>query len=271
MQENFAGTIFDLGLHKGEDAEFYLKKSFRVIGVDANADLCQAAAEKLRPFIETGQFVIVNKAIAPQSGTITFYRNVSSVWGTVSPDWADRNERRGYANSTEMVEAITMADLVRDYGVPYYLKIDIEGMDMVALRGLQDFEERPSYVSIESDKDSFRELRREITTLLELGYDRFKVVPQKTISKQRLPKPAREGIYIDHRFPFGSSGAFGEEAPGTWMSADQAIEAYRPIFLRYALTGFDPFVTNRVIRKILRLTGFDSGWYDTHAKHSSLP
>lgn len=269
MAESDQGLIFDLGLHKGEDADFYLKKGFRVVGVDASPQLCAEVADKLRPHVESGRLTIVNKAIAKEAGSITFYNNESSVWGTVNPDWADRNARRGYANREITVEAITMADLVRDHGVPYYLKIDIEGMDLVALNGLQAFAERPSYVSIESDKDSFRELRREITSLSDLGYDLFKIVPQRTISRQKLPKPPREGLYVDHRFPFGSSGAFGEETPGRWLTADQAIEAYRPIFLRYALTGYDPFVTSRVARKLLRLAGFDAGWYDTHARHSS--
>jgi len=86
------------------------------------------------------------------------------------------------------------------------------------------------------------------------------------VPKQRLPKPAREGEYVDHEFVEGSSGAFGEEAPGKWMSASDAIEAYRPIFLRYALTGDDPFLRNRLLKKILRRIGFRASWYDTHAK-----
>lgn len=32
--------IFDVGLHKGFDTSYYLKKGFTVIGVEARADLC---------------------------------------------------------------------------------------------------------------------------------------------------------------------------------------------------------------------------------------
>ena len=33
--------IFDVGLHKGEDAAYYLRKGFRVVGIDANPDLIE--------------------------------------------------------------------------------------------------------------------------------------------------------------------------------------------------------------------------------------
>jgi FkbM family methyltransferase len=260
-------TIFDLGVHKGEDAEFYLKKGYKVVGVDANADLCQEVRDRLRDFAD--QLVIINAAIAREPGEVTFYRNESTVWGTTMPDWAERNARRGFGNTAERVKAITMAELIDRFGAPFYCKIDIEGADLIALEGLRDHEERPPYVSIESDKDSFRELRREISLLKSLGYDRFKIVPQRIVHKQKLPIPAKHGHSIRHQFTFGSSGAFGEEAPGRWMTAEETIEAYRPIFLRYALTGYDPFVRSRVIRKLLRLSGFNAGWFDTHARHAS--
>ncbi len=44
------------------------------------------------------------------------------------------------------------------YGVPHYLKIDIEGMDTECLKALLPFDVRPDYVSIESDKLSFDKL-----------------------------------------------------------------------------------------------------------------
>ena len=31
--------IYDVGMHKGEDTEFYLRKGFRVIAIEADPDL----------------------------------------------------------------------------------------------------------------------------------------------------------------------------------------------------------------------------------------
>ena len=41
------GIIVDVGLHLGEDAEYYAKRGYTVIGYEANPDLCEIAAKKL--------------------------------------------------------------------------------------------------------------------------------------------------------------------------------------------------------------------------------
>lgn len=260
--------IFDLGLHHGEDTEFYLAKGFRVVAVDANAQLCAEVGARLASHVRSGALTIVNRAIALEPGEITFYENAYSAWGTVDASWAARNRRLGSDFRERTVTATTMAQLLAEHGTPYYAKIDIEGMDMVALAGFGAVARAPQYVSIESDKVSFRALRHEFETLTELGYDRFKLVSQRDVPKQRLPDPPREGSYIAHSFELGSSGAFGEETPGRWLTADNAIDAYRRVFLQYALTGDDPFIRSKLLRGALKAVGFRGNWHDTHAKHS---
>jgi hypothetical protein len=189
-------------------------------------------------------------------------------WETLYPDWAERNRRLGASSIERTVTAIEMGALIEKHGTPYYVKIDIEGADMVAVNGLAVAPIRPKFVSVESNKTSFLELRREFADLQALGYDRFKVVPQLTVTRQRLPRPPREGAPTEHRFPYGASGAFGEEVPGDWLTAEDAIEAYRPIFLRYALVGDDPLIRSKWVRRALWFSGYKAGWYDTHAKIS---
>ena len=38
MRQNL--LIFDIGCHLGEDSEFYLRKGFKVVAVEANPELC---------------------------------------------------------------------------------------------------------------------------------------------------------------------------------------------------------------------------------------
>ena len=47
--------IYDVGLHKGEDAEFYLRKGFRVVAFEADPDLIAFCRERLKEFIDQGQ------------------------------------------------------------------------------------------------------------------------------------------------------------------------------------------------------------------------
>ena len=47
--------IFDVGLHKGEDTEFYLKKGFKVVGIEANPLLYQQARERFSEAVNAGR------------------------------------------------------------------------------------------------------------------------------------------------------------------------------------------------------------------------
>jgi FkbM family methyltransferase len=260
-------TVFDVGLHKGEDAEFYLKKGFRVIGVEANPELCRSTGERLKNYMDSGQLTIVNRAVADRCGAVEFYTNDISEWGTISPEWVSRNERLGHPPLQKiMVESTTLAALVQQFGAPYFIKIDIEGMDIPALRSLAGSDERPKYVSIESEKVSFGALRQEFALFQDMGYDRFKIVPQHLVHRQKPQSPSREGQFTDHSFQFGASGLFGDEAPGEWITANEAIDRYKSIFLRYHLAGDDPLVRSRMARAVLRRAIGFVGWYDTHAR-----
>lgn len=260
--------IFDIGLHEGEDTEFYLKKGFRVVAVEANPDLSKLVEDKLCKYIESGQLTIVNAAITDKAGPIAFYINEQkTVWGTTSSEWADRNERLGTTSRKITVDGIEFRKLLEDFGTPYYLKIDIEGADLLCVEALGTVLSRPKYVSIESNKTSWKGLVNEFELLAGLGYSKFKIVDQGLVKTQVAPLPAKEGGSIEHTFSPGSSGLFGEEAPGSWLTQKAAIRAYRKIFFKYFLFGDDGILLRfRNFPLLWRLANMgDINWYDTHA------
>jgi FkbM family methyltransferase len=275
--------IYDVGLHKGEDTDFYLKKGFRVIAFDANPDLVAQCNSRFSDAVKNKQLTIVHGAIFDSSSnkedanTIKFYRNKDkSDWGTVSADFANRNEFLGTSNEIIDVPVVDFSECLAKFGIPHYLKIDIEGMDTVCLTALRHFANKPDYVSIESNKKSFEKLIEELDLLVELGYSKFKAVQQDGISRQKEPNPSKEGTYVGYRFQNGSSGMFGEDLPYKWKDYDKILSQYRRIFLRYKLFG-DYGILNiglpfRVFRKLVYivLRKHLPGWYDTHARHSAV-
>jgi FkbM family methyltransferase len=280
--EKHADLIYDVGLHKGEDTEFYLKKGFRVIAFEANPDLIRHCAKKFAQELLTERLVIIKGAIVDPGdidaeGYTSFYVNAQqSIWGTAKGNWVARNEKAATEHTQIRVPAVDFAAMLERFGIPYYMKIDIEGCDRICLQALLHFEQRPDYLSIESEKADFSELREEFRLLRKLGYDRFKAVQQANVYRSSPPVPAREGKDIAHRFAEGASGVFGEETSGEWRDEARALDDYARIFKRYRRFGDDSVMRRfrlgrKVLKRVQRITGWSlPGWYDTHAKHSSV-
>ena len=273
--------VYDVGMHKGEDTDYYIKKGFRVIGFEAEPNLVAHCRNRFSDEIEKGRLIIIEGAITelPIRGTkgrtIRFYRNKDkSTWSTVAGDCAHRYESLGTSNEIIEVPVVDFSEHLDKYGVPHYLKIDIEGMEMVCLRALINVEQRPDYVSIESDRVSFGNVVEELNLLIKLGYTRFKAIQQSGISHQIEPNPSKERCYVDYQFQEGSSGLFGEDLPHKWKDYEQILNAYKVIFLQYKLFAdkWRKYFVVKVLAKVLSmiLRKPIAGWHDTHAKHSSV-
>lgn len=275
------GLIFDVGMHKGQDTDFYLKKGFRVIGFEANPENAAFCRTRFAEAVGDGRLTIVEGAIAENPsanghrGKIRFYRNENhSLWGSTSEDWAYRNEVMGTTHEVIEVDAVDFGECLAKFGVPHYLKADIVGSEMICLRALLGFENKPDYLSIRSEKVIFRRLETEFDLLEELDYGEFKAVRQDFDHlKISVSSPGGDSPYA---FEEGASGPFGEQTAGDWKGREAVLKDYRKVFVLYWLFGDysyliqtqrgQKFITQleRVVRKSL------PGWYDTHARHSSL-
>jgi len=270
--------VYDIGMHDGDDSAFYLAKGFRVVAVEADPELCASATDRFRSFIECGELTIVNRAIAEKAGPITFFRSTVSGWSTVVEALNRDNLARGVAADSLVVDGMTLADLVAAHGDPFYLKIDIEGMDHAALRSLVESPVRPRYLSMETSFARWPKLasvRRDLELLTGLGYDRFKIVDEAQVPEQVPPDPPRAGRFVAHTFSDNASGLFGEEAPGEWLDAAAALEVFRRLCRQNWLPLLlyrDIRIYRYYVRIMRRLTGksLNLDWYDIHAKHSSV-
>lgn len=260
--------IYDVGAHKGEDSAFYLKLGYKVVAVEANPELAMLLSERFAREAADGRFILVDKAIGA-GGPVTFYVNlIESVWGTTDPEWARRNEDLGAASDPITIESVRFSDLLREQGCPDYLKVDVEGADMLCIEGLRGTDCRPRFLSIESNKTSWRDLKREFDVLESLGYDRFKIVNQKKHRPGRFRTVG--GELAAHEFEEGATGPFGEMLPGRWLSRKEALRRYARIFAVYKMLG-DNTPLERLLKNIpvaRRLLSLVS-WYDTHATSAS--
>jgi FkbM family methyltransferase len=260
-------------MHRGDDTEFYLRRGFDVVGLEANPHLVQMLVEKFQPELSAGRLTIIGKALNDRPGHAKFMVSSKSEWGTLSHTFADRNAAQGVSAHEIEVECVLFADILREYGVPYYLKIDIQGCDSLCLDALGEFSQRPRFLSISSCATApgcgFRDTLKELQRLRALGYRWFKYVDQGAIPG-RNDYLTGEDEPISHTFAQYSSGPFGKDLAGPWQS--YAAAAVRGLLLR----GFDDLCGQngrlygrrglwRLRDMRARLTGRAEHWYDLHA------
>jgi FkbM family methyltransferase len=234
--------IFDIGACEGNDTAYYLSRAFRVVAVEANPSLVSQLETRFAQEAESGSLTIVGACITVAAGETSFWVcDDVNEWSSCHLDIASRENAKHHAVT---VPGVCFRALLENYGVPFYCKIDIEGNDRLCLQELTATT-KPMFVSFEmphSDADVDLEILR------SLGYTRFKVVsqvsraqPVKFLSQAAaaLPAGGRDLLLrLDRRlrgkyraetwiFPFGSSGAFGEDTPGPWRSSTYVLETWR--------------------------------------------
>ena len=235
-----APLIYDVGLCDGGDTEFYLAKGFRVVAIEANPALVEAAKQRFARHIKEGRLTIVETAIGPAKGRVELDVHISNPhWSSIV---ASRREQMDGALQTIEVDCTTLDLVLREHGIPYYLKIDIEESDLDAIKSLKSLSELPAYVSAEAHSRDIAE------TLFELGYKRFQLVDQRLKNELRLwPWAWREGRYVWVRFNDRHSGTFGRELPGRWVTIDEV------------LADFD------ALRRTVPMLRGTATWHDFHA------
>jgi FkbM family methyltransferase len=249
--------IFDIGAHSGMDTEFYLKKGFKVVAVEANPYVADKLENKLGSYIKSGQLIMVRKAISEYFGmrlNLHIHKNHDD-WGTLCNNW---NKIFDDDIESISVKTIEIRDLIEKYGVPYYMKIDIEGKDATCIRGLSDsIYPFPEFISAELL--TYNNILGEnvdclgvIHALIELGYKKFQLVDQGKNHLTKCPYPALEGNYVDYKFDGYCSGLFGKELPDKWVGIKEIMLQYIHYFYR------KPNCAGESLD--------DGSWFDIHAK-----
>ena len=230
--------IFDIGMFDGADTAYYLESGYEVVAIEANPRLIEAAERKFKGELESGKLKLVNRALAGESGNSFSFTVCAEDLGATSI-FEERLSHRSPIASFE-TESITISELFEEHGIPYYLKIDIEGCDKFCVLPLSE-KNRPTYVSFEAGEDVFPLVNH----LQSIGYSEFKAVNQcnflelgsqrslRNRLKQRMlhllgyrePKfVRRNGRYFRSGH---TSGPVPWESDGNWMDASRLINQWK--------------------------------------------
>ena len=255
-------------MHRGEDTAYYLALGYRVIALEANPHLVQACQKRFAQAIDSGALTIVEGAIAAATdGTVDFYLDANSQWGSIDPGWV-RKKQIDRSQQAISVPAIDLAACMRRYGVPHYLKIDIEGADRLCLEALRDAPGLPRFISMEAELFDFDALLAELDLLEQLGYTRFAVVGQGRHSGREMRASSLSGESLSYSFTGGSSGPFGEDLGNLWRSRRSAIRRHRAAFRRrkWLMRSGRALGRHPIWKRNPKLWRRFAGYYDTHAE-----
>ena len=146
-------TIIDLGTHNGQDTRMYLEQGYYVFSIDANPFILKDLKKENHKNNK-----ILNIGIGNKDEIKKFYINKLSVWSSFT-DWGKNG---GDYNEIEapLVTFKTLFSKYIDLNLHKikYIKIDIEGYDLLALKSLLETNVRPKYISIESGKKEILDL-----------------------------------------------------------------------------------------------------------------
>ena len=252
ITEGFLETIFDIGMFDGADTAYYLESGYRVLSVEANPGLHDRAIKKFAAQVKSGQLTCVHAAIAATCEPVSLTlggaelgsSSISSSWVTNMPI------------GSITVPGITMQQVLEEHGVPYYIKVDIESADRLAVLALTP-ETRPRYLSFEISGD----VEELVKHSQSIGFTRFKIINQTSfreianqysiVDRARL-RLVRYLGYDEPRlvrrhgrfFVSGhSSGPVPWRSDGRWHSANATLDRWQEARARNAVHG----------------------WYDVHA------
>lgn len=156
---------FDVGAHKGELTEIFLKIGAKVIAVDPQDDCIDYMRRKFR---REPNLVLVNKGLSNKEENLTLYIcEDSSTISTFSKKWKRGRFSSYQWNTNKLVQTTTLDNLIEKFGLPVFCKIDVEGFEYTVLQGLS----KPiPCVSFEFTKEFLDDAKSCINYLHKLGY-----------------------------------------------------------------------------------------------------
>lgn len=153
---------FDIGANLGQKAEVFLACGARVILVEPNA-LCLPTLKF--HFSKNPNAQIVPQAVGAAAGIVDLHIHGADSTASVYENWDRKVYGLGRKTTAITVPVTTLDALINQFGVPNFIKIDVEGFELDVLRGLSHPVPLLSFEYHSDDIDRLRQCLIETTKL----------------------------------------------------------------------------------------------------------
>jgi FkbM family methyltransferase len=157
--------FFDIGANEGAKTDIFLRLRAKVIAVEPDLSCSGNLEKRFLTFRMTPRPVtIVNKAVSSSVGAEKMLIDgPGSAVNTLSAKWADslKTNKNQFEHAhcgleftqTRLVDTTTIDALIAEHGVPFFVKIDVEGHELNVLSGLH---QAIRYLSFEVNLPEFK-------------------------------------------------------------------------------------------------------------------
>lgn len=153
------GLAFDAGAHVGNRTRAFLALGARVVAIEPQPKLARVLRRIFRKAVGSGTLTVEERALGQEETEVELHLAPGNLTvATTSEKWATRaGDHPGWEqvvfSASTTVRQTTLDALIARYGVPDFVKIDVEGSEDVVLAGLSRPLPAVSYEFLPADRD----------------------------------------------------------------------------------------------------------------------
>lgn len=221
--------IYDLGAGDGSNIPYYLLKAETVVAVEANPRLCQIIKNKFNKEILKNNLILENTIITDKVNNLNDIFYVHKYHDLLGQYPKPKEKIDDFGSIA--IQSKDIISLIKIYGEPYYIKIDLENYDNIILRTILSSKIKFSYLSVEiNNKETISILTK------DYNFNSYKIVNGKKISKYygNVTVEDKYNKKIKYSFSKTSAGPFANDIKGFWMDRKNLLKV-----IDYANVGWN--------------------------------